>query len=105
MTIQQQDTRVNSKRSMQSRSIIGGQGYEYLNYVQGCRICQQFKIDRNPTKPAFMPIKGAKSTRPFASCSMDFVTTSSYLSLSSLYSRLVLSKITITNSWIACSRV
>ena len=22
------------------------------NYVQGCGICQQFKIDRNPTKPA-----------------------------------------------------
>ena len=34
-----------------------------------------------------------------------FVTTSSYLSLSSLYSCLVLSKITITNSQIACSRV
>jgi Integrase zinc binding domain len=32
------------------------------NYVQGCGICQQFKIDRNPTKPAFMPIKEAKST-------------------------------------------
>jgi Integrase zinc binding domain len=32
------------------------------NYFQGCGICQQFKIDRNPLKPAFMPIKGAKST-------------------------------------------
>jgi Integrase zinc binding domain len=40
------------------------------NYVQGCGICQQFKIDRNPTKPAFMPLEGAKLTRPFASCSM-----------------------------------
>jgi hypothetical protein len=44
------------------------------NYVQGCGTCQQFKIDRSPTKPAFMPIKGAKSTRPFASCSMDLIT-------------------------------
>jgi Integrase zinc binding domain/Integrase core domain len=44
------------------------------NYVQGCGTCQQFKIDRNPSKPAFMPIKGAKSTRPFASCSMDLIT-------------------------------
>jgi Integrase zinc binding domain len=30
------------------------------NYVQGCGICQQFKIDRNPSKPAFIPIKGAR---------------------------------------------
>jgi Integrase zinc binding domain len=44
------------------------------NYVQGCGTCQQFKIDRNPSKPAFLPIKGAKSTRPFASCSMDLIT-------------------------------
>ena len=32
------------------------------NYVQGCGTCQQFKIDRNPMKPAFMPLEGAKST-------------------------------------------
>jgi Integrase zinc binding domain len=32
------------------------------NYVQECGTCQQFKIDRNPLKPAFVPIKGAKST-------------------------------------------
>jgi Integrase zinc binding domain len=32
------------------------------NYVQGCGICQQFKINRNQTKPAFMPLEGAKST-------------------------------------------
>jgi Integrase zinc binding domain len=44
------------------------------NYVQGCGISQQFKIDRNPLKPAFMAIKGAKSIRPFASCSMDLIT-------------------------------
>ena len=30
------------------------------NYVQGCGTCQQFKIDSNPVKPAFMPLEGAK---------------------------------------------
>jgi Integrase zinc binding domain len=44
------------------------------NYVQGCGTCQQFKIDRNPMKPAFMLLKEAKSTWPFASCSMDVIT-------------------------------
>ena len=44
------------------------------NYVQGCGICQQFKIDRHPSKPAFVPVEGSKSTRPFANCSMDFIT-------------------------------
>jgi hypothetical protein len=44
------------------------------NYVQGCGICQQFKIDRSPAKPAYIPTEGAKSTRPFAYCSMDMIT-------------------------------
>ena len=44
------------------------------NYVQGCGTCQQFKIDRNLMKPAFMPLEGAKSTQPFTSCSMDLIT-------------------------------
>src|SRR5271163_1687887 len=44
------------------------------NYVQGCGICQQFKIDRNPSKPAYMPMEGSKLTRPFAYCSMDLIT-------------------------------
>jgi hypothetical protein len=44
------------------------------NYVQGCGICQQFKIDRTPSKPAYIPTEGAKSTRPFANCSMDLIT-------------------------------
>ena len=44
------------------------------NYVQGCSICQQFKINRNPSHPAYMPVKGAKTTRPFENCSMDFIT-------------------------------
>ena len=31
------------------------------NYVRGCGICQQFKIDRSPAKPAYIPTEGAKS--------------------------------------------
>jgi len=44
------------------------------NYVKGCAICQQFKINRSPTKPALMPIPGPESDRPFANCSMDLIT-------------------------------
>jgi hypothetical protein len=44
------------------------------NYVQGCGICQQFKINRTPSRPAYIPTEGAKSTRPFANCSMDLIT-------------------------------
>jgi RNase H-like domain found in reverse transcriptase/Reverse transcriptase (RNA-dependent DNA polymerase)/Integrase zinc binding domain len=43
------------------------------NYVKGCGICQQFKIDWNPSHPSFIPVKGAISTRPFAHCSMDLI--------------------------------
>ena len=42
--------------------------------MKGCGICQQFKIDRNPSHPAFLPIPGAPTTRPFAHCSMDLIT-------------------------------
>ena len=44
------------------------------NYVQGCAKCQQYKINQRPTKPAFQPIEGTKSDRPFANCSMDMIT-------------------------------
>ena len=43
-------------------------------YMQGCGMCQQFKIDQNPSKPAFLPIDRAKTTWPFAHCSMDLIT-------------------------------
>ena len=43
------------------------------NYVKGCGVCQQFKINRSPAKPAFIPTEGAKSTRPFTNCSMDLI--------------------------------
>ena len=44
------------------------------NYVSGCGTCQQFKINRSPVKLAYIPTEGAKSTRPFANCSMDLIT-------------------------------
>jgi RNase H-like domain found in reverse transcriptase/Integrase zinc binding domain len=43
------------------------------NYVKGCGICQQFKIDRNPSHPSFILVEGAISTRPFAHYSMDLI--------------------------------
>ena len=43
-------------------------------YVQGCGICQQFKINRNPSHPTYYPIEGLKTLQPFAQCSMDMIT-------------------------------
>jgi transposase InsO family protein len=44
------------------------------NYVKGCGICQQFKINRSPSNPSYNAIPGPESTRPFANCSMDLIT-------------------------------
>ena len=44
------------------------------NYVQGCGTCQQFKINQSPSNLAYQAIEGAKTTRPFAHCSMDLIT-------------------------------
>ena len=45
------------------------------NYVKkGCGICQQYKINRSPSHPSYMPIPPSSSARPFASCSMDLMT-------------------------------
>ena len=44
------------------------------NYVKGCPICQQYKINRHPVKPPMQPINGPKSTRPFSQISMDLIT-------------------------------
>ena len=43
-------------------------------YVQGCGICQQSKINWNPSHLSYLPIEEAKSMWPFASCSMDMIT-------------------------------
>ena len=44
------------------------------NYVQGCGMCQQFKINQSPLNLAYQVIEGAKTTRPFAHCLMDLIT-------------------------------
>ena len=43
-------------------------------YVKGCGVCQQYKINRSPSHPSYMPILPSSSTRPFASYSMDLIT-------------------------------
>ena len=44
------------------------------NYVQGCAVCQQTKINTHPTVPPLMPIQAKKDALPFETCSMDFIT-------------------------------
>ena len=44
------------------------------NYVKGCGVCQQYKINRSPSHPSYMLIPPSSFTRPFASCSMDLIT-------------------------------
>jgi hypothetical protein len=44
------------------------------NYVQGCGVCQQFKINQSPSNPAYIAIEGTNTTGPFARCSMDLIT-------------------------------
>jgi transposase InsO family protein len=44
------------------------------NYVSGCIVCQQFKINRQPAKPSLIPIPPPKSLRPFDHVSWDFIT-------------------------------
>ena len=43
-------------------------------YVKGCTQCQQYKIDRHPTKPALQPIEPSGNIRPFSQISMDLIT-------------------------------
>jgi len=44
------------------------------SYVKGCRVCQQFKINQNPSNPSYNQIPGPTTMRPFANCSMDLIT-------------------------------
>ena len=43
------------------------------NYVAGCVICQQFKVQTHPTKPSLYPIPST-SNRLFGALGMDFMT-------------------------------
>ena len=44
------------------------------NYVQGCGICQQTKINTHPTVPPLMPIPAEPGAYPFQTTTMDFIT-------------------------------
>ena len=44
------------------------------NFVDGCAACQQAKINRHPTDPPLMPIKGSMTGWPFAQISYNFIT-------------------------------
>ena len=43
------------------------------NYVNGCAVCQQFKVSTHPTKPQLIPIPSG-SPRLFGSIGIDFMT-------------------------------
>lgn len=44
------------------------------NYVKGCAICQQMKVNTHPTSPGLYPIKAESNGRPFANVTCDFIT-------------------------------
>src|SRR5271163_2137008 len=43
------------------------------NYVDGCAVCQQNKINRHPVSPPLQPIR-SENPRPFSLITMDFIT-------------------------------
>jgi len=44
------------------------------NYVMGCAVCQQMKINTHPSSPGLIPIKGQENTTPFSQVTCDFIT-------------------------------
>ena len=44
------------------------------SYVRGCGKCRQYKINRSPSHPSYVPIAALTVTQPFAHCSMDLIT-------------------------------
>ena len=50
-----------------------GLGTFVQNYVKGCGVCQQYKINWSPSHPSYVPIPPASTTQPFAHCSMDLI--------------------------------
>ena len=44
------------------------------NYVAGCAICQQMKINTHPSSSGLIPIKGQKNAKPFSQVTCDFIT-------------------------------
>lgn len=60
-------------RSVRSSYFWPGLQQFVRNYVNGCAICQQFKISTRPTKPSLYPIPSG-SNRLFGSIGIDFMT-------------------------------
>jgi len=44
------------------------------NYIAGCTICQQIKINTHPSSSGLIPIKGQKDVKPFSQVTCDFIT-------------------------------
>ena len=44
------------------------------NYVQGCAVCQQTKVNTHPTVPPLMPIAANPHANPFTTVTIDFIT-------------------------------
>jgi len=44
------------------------------NYIAGCTICQQMKINTHPSSSGLIPIKGQKEAKPFSQVTCDFIT-------------------------------
>ena len=45
-----------------------------FNYVKGCALCQQMKVNTHPTITSLQPIQPTKRDRPFAFVTTDFIT-------------------------------
>jgi len=44
------------------------------NYVAGCAICQQMKVNTHPSAPSLFPIKAQTNALPFSQVTCDFIT-------------------------------
>jgi len=44
------------------------------NYIAGCTICQQIKINTHLSSPSLIPIKEQKDVTPFSQVTCDFIT-------------------------------
>lgn len=51
-----------------------GMGVFIRNYITGCTLCQQMKVNTHPTTPGLMPIPTEKDACPFSKITLDFIT-------------------------------
>ena len=72
------------------------------NYVQGCKTCQQFKINRQPTKPSFLPVTTWWLSEE-SQVSRPFVVSSLLLLLKSLFRTLESENEEIVDYWVQSS--